>query len=90
MSEIDFEAEGLLEGLEGESRESRRRLLEELSADGVALDELRQAVAEDRLALLPVERAARPAATAATRPTRSPRRPAFRASSSTASGARSG
>src|SRR5919198_1136658 len=49
---LDFEAEGLLDGLEGESREARAELL----ADGATLDELRRAVAEDRLALLPVER----------------------------------
>jgi adenylate cyclase len=56
MAEIDFEAEGLLEGLESEAREARRALLQELTDDGVPLEELRQAVAEDRLALLPVER----------------------------------
>ena len=56
MAEIDFEAEGLLEGLDGEAKESRRRLLEELADDGVPIEELRQAVKEDRLALLPVER----------------------------------
>ena len=56
MAEIDFEAEGLLEGLEGKLRESRLRLLTELADEGVPLDELRTAVAEDRLALLPVER----------------------------------
>jgi adenylate cyclase len=55
-SSIDFEAEGLLKGLRGEAREGRRRLLEELAADGVPIEELRRAVAEDRLALLPVER----------------------------------
>ena len=55
--EIDFEAEGLLDGLEGEQREARRKLLEELAADGVPLEELREAVAAGRLALLPVERA---------------------------------
>jgi adenylate cyclase len=53
---MDFEAAGLLEGLEGEEREARLDLLERLAADGVSLDELRAAVAEDRLALLPVER----------------------------------
>ena len=53
---VDFEAEGLLEGLSGEHREARRRLLSELAADGFSLDELRQAVEEQRLALLPVER----------------------------------
>lgn len=53
---IDFEAEGLLEGLEGDARDARTQLLEQLGANGVALDELRGAVAEDRLALLPAER----------------------------------
>jgi adenylate cyclase len=53
---VDFEAEGLLDGLDGESREARVELLEHLLADGATLDELRQAVADDRLALLPVER----------------------------------
>jgi adenylate cyclase len=54
--EIDFEAEGLLHGLDGESREARCELLEGLAADGVGLEELRRAVEEDRLAMLPVER----------------------------------
>jgi adenylate cyclase len=54
---IDFEAEGLLDGLEGEAREARRELLERLEADGVPLEELRAAVAAGRLTLLPVERA---------------------------------
>jgi len=52
----DFEAEGLLEGLEGKALEARRELLAELAGDGVSLEDLRSAVAEDRLALLPVER----------------------------------
>jgi adenylate cyclase len=56
MPEIDFEAEGLLEGLEGRHREGRLKLLEELSAQGVPLTELTRAAAEGRLALLPVER----------------------------------
>ncbi|MEA2425581.1 MAG: adenylate cyclase, partial [Thermoleophilaceae bacterium] len=56
----DFESEGLLEGLDGDARDARRRLLEELEADGASLDELRQAVSEGRLALLPVERALTP------------------------------
>jgi adenylate cyclase len=55
-AEIDFEAEGLLKGLRGKRREARRELLAELAAAGVPLDELRQAVQEERLALLPVER----------------------------------
>src|SRR3954470_23743332 len=54
---MDFEAEGLLEGLEGEDREAREKLLEQLSEDGVSDDELKKAVGEQRLALLPVERA---------------------------------
>jgi len=53
---INFEAEGLLEGVEGDARDARLRLLTELAADGVALEELRSAVAEERLALLPIER----------------------------------
>jgi adenylate cyclase len=53
---IDFEREGLLTGTRGKAREARRELLEELAADGVSLDDLREAVEEDRLALLPVER----------------------------------
>jgi adenylate cyclase len=56
-SKIDFEAEGLLDGVEGEAREARLELLQSLADDGVGLDELRQAIAEDRLVLLPVERA---------------------------------
>ena len=53
---IDFEADGLLEGTSGRARDARRRLLEELVEDGVGLEELRRAVEEDRLALLPAER----------------------------------
>jgi adenylate cyclase len=56
-SEIDFEAEGLLDGVEGEPRRSRLALLEQLAAEGVSLEELREAVAAGRLTLLPVERA---------------------------------
>ena len=54
--DIDFEAEGLLGDLEGDARESRLALLEELADQGVSLDELKQAVEEHRLVLLPVER----------------------------------
>ena len=54
---VDFEAEGLLEGLEdSDARAKRVELLEDLTADGASLDEIRGAVAADRLALLPVER----------------------------------
>jgi len=54
---IDFEAEGLLDGVEGEAREARRELLEKLTEEGVPLDELREAVGAARLTLVPVERA---------------------------------
>jgi adenylate cyclase len=57
VSEIDFAAEGLLDGVEGDAREARLELLQTLADQGVALEELRQAVSEDRLVLLPVERA---------------------------------
>jgi adenylate cyclase len=53
---IDFEAEGLLDGVEGEVRKARLGLLEELAGEGVPLEELREAVAAGRLTLLPVER----------------------------------
>jgi adenylate cyclase len=53
---IDFEAEGLLDGLDGKAREARLALLEDLAESGVPLEELRQAVEENRLVLLPVER----------------------------------
>ena len=54
--QVDYEAAGLLDGLDGDAREARRELLDVLCADGASLDELKRAVAEDRLALLPVER----------------------------------
>lgn len=54
---IDFEAEGLLEGAAGEEgRQARLELLQTLHDDGFTLEQLRQAVAEGRLALLPIER----------------------------------
>ncbi len=53
---MDFAAAGLLDGLEGPERQARQELLERLAADGVGLDELKEAVAENRLVLLPVER----------------------------------
>ncbi len=56
-ADIDFEAEGLLGDLTGKAREARLALLEELAEEGVSLEELRRAVEEDRLVLLPVERA---------------------------------
>ena len=55
---MDFEAEGLLDGIEGErARAARARLLSELLDERVPLEELRAAVVEQRLVLLPAERA---------------------------------
>jgi adenylate cyclase len=56
-TQIDFAAEGLLDDLEGEAREARLGLLDQLSGEGVSLEELRDAVASSHLTLLPVERA---------------------------------
>jgi adenylate cyclase len=53
---MDFDAAGLLDGLNGAERQAREELLERLADEGFTLAELRAAVAEDRLALLPVER----------------------------------
>lgn len=56
-SDVDFEAEGLFDGCESdEDREARADLLEQLLDAGVSVEELKSAVAEDRLSLLPVER----------------------------------
>lgn len=51
----DYEAQGLVAGLEGDARAARLELLRYLFEAGVPLDELKRAVAENRLALLPVE-----------------------------------
>ena len=56
-TQIDFAAEGLLDDLEGGARAARLGLLERLSAEGVSLAELRDAVATGHLTVLPVERA---------------------------------
>jgi adenylate cyclase len=54
---MDWDAEGLVEGLEDdEARSARRALLDELHEKGSSLEELRAAVAEDRLVLMCVER----------------------------------
>jgi adenylate cyclase len=54
---MDWEAEGLLDGCADDpAREARRALLDKLHGEGVSVDVLRQAVIEQRLALLPVER----------------------------------
>jgi adenylate cyclase len=51
---IDFEAEGLLDG--ASDRDARLELLRTLENEGFSLEELREAAAHDRLALLPIER----------------------------------
>lgn len=51
----DFEAEGLLDGLEGEAREARIRLLEYLVVSGIPLKAIKAEAAADRLALLPAD-----------------------------------
>jgi adenylate cyclase len=53
---MDFATEGLLDGLKSEQRAARERLLQSLVDQGVSLEELKAAVAADRLVLLPVER----------------------------------
>lgn len=53
---MDFAAEGLLAGLEGEARADRERLLAWLVDEGFSPAQLRQAVAENRLVLLAVDR----------------------------------
>jgi adenylate cyclase len=53
---IDFGAEGLLDGLEGDDRATRLELLEQLSADGISLDELRAATRDGRLLFVGAER----------------------------------
>lgn len=53
---MDFAAEGLLDDLEGEERTARQELLQRLADDGFSLEELRGALKENRLVLLPVDR----------------------------------
>jgi adenylate cyclase len=57
VSAPDFEALGLLDGLDGQARESRLELLRWLHDDGVSVEEMQIAAAEGRLALLPAEHA---------------------------------
>ena len=56
MAGMDFEGEGLFGNLTGKAREARLALLNELADEGVTLEELKRAVEENRLVLLPVER----------------------------------
>jgi adenylate cyclase len=50
--EIDFAAEGLLDGLQGSQREEREALLRQLAQDGVPLSELRRTSASGTLMYL--------------------------------------
>ena len=52
----EFTEAGLLDGLDGREREARLALLKDLAAEGVSIDDMQEALAEDRLGLLPVER----------------------------------
>ena len=70
-SSIDFEAEGLLDGLEGEQRAERLALLEQLAAEGVPLTELRRATGDGTLHV-PARRPRDRRRASATRPPRSP------------------
>jgi adenylate cyclase len=54
---IDFAAEGLLDGLGGEARAARLELLEQLTAEGVGIEELRAAGRDGRLLYVGAERA---------------------------------
>jgi adenylate cyclase len=51
----DFEAEGMLEGLDGDARTARLRLLEQLYSEGIGLETLRAEVKAKRLPLLPAD-----------------------------------
>lgn len=53
---MNFAEKGLLEGLDGEARQQREQLLQRLHDEGFSLEELRRAVDENRLPLLPVDR----------------------------------
>jgi adenylate cyclase len=52
----DFVAEGLLDGLEGGARAERLALLEQLSAEGVPMSELRRTTASGTMIFLPADR----------------------------------
>jgi adenylate cyclase len=52
---VDFEAEGLLDGVGPEDRPARLELLGQLVDAGTDLSELKRAAAEDRLEVLPAE-----------------------------------
>jgi adenylate cyclase len=53
--QIDFAAEGLLDGLEGQQRAERLALLEQLHKDGVPLSELRRTTERGTVMFLPAD-----------------------------------
>ena len=52
-AEVDWEREGLLDGVPAERRPGRVKLLERLLADGFRMDELSAAAADGTLTALP-------------------------------------
>lgn len=53
---IDFAAEGLLDGLDGQARAERATLLQRLADDGVPLSEMRRSTAAGSIMYLPADR----------------------------------
>jgi adenylate cyclase len=53
---IDFAAEGLLDGLDGEARAERLGLLEQLVLEGVPMSEIRRTTASGTIIFLPADR----------------------------------
>lgn len=53
---IDFAAEGLLDGLDGQAREERATLLHQLAEEGIPLSELRRSTAAGSIVYLPADR----------------------------------
>jgi adenylate cyclase len=53
---IDFAAEGLLDGLQGDARAERLALLEQLTGEGVTLSELRRTTASGTIIFMPADR----------------------------------
>ncbi|MGI8412801.1 MAG: adenylate cyclase regulatory domain-containing protein [Solirubrobacteraceae bacterium] len=53
---VEFEREGMLEGVHGPALAARERFLRELFEGGSTVEELREAAVRDRIALLPTER----------------------------------
>ncbi|HEY4916890.1 MAG TPA: adenylate cyclase regulatory domain-containing protein [Solirubrobacteraceae bacterium] len=53
---IDFAAEGLLDGLDGEARAERLALLVQLTAEGMPISELRRSTATGTVIFLPADR----------------------------------